>query len=223
MLRAYKPSYQNKSDGTVEVLKTRKYRESEQSDDFRYVYYGGVHSIHSDDIIKNRSIFLEPHKDYNYELVGQEYFNDRKVYVITFKPKNNTKLSYSGKLYIDIKSLGYLKIETKPTDKWIEERYNDLLGIHRDIKAKGFDFVVNYNILDSIFYYQSSYYKEKLVHKDSIYYLIDENVVTSMQKDSVQKIPFEQQTPISYVPTLEATEYAQSNWKDYATMPNAIV
>ncbi|GAF02794.1 TonB-linked outer membrane protein, SusC/RagA family [Saccharicrinis fermentans DSM 9555 = JCM 21142] len=222
LLRAYKPSYHNKSDGTVEVLKTRKYRESEQSDDFRYFYYGGVHSIHNDDIIKNRSIFLEPHKDYNYKLVGQEHYNDRKVYVIAFKPKQGKKLRYKGKFYIDVKSLGYLKVELKPTDKWIEERYNDILGLHRDIKGKDFDFVVNYNILDSIFYYQSSYYKEKLVHKDSIYYLIDENVVTSMQKDSVQKIPFEQQTPISYVPTLEATEYAQSNWKDYATMPNAI-
>ncbi|WP_066632856.1 carboxypeptidase-like regulatory domain-containing protein [Labilibacter marinus] len=222
VLQAYKPSYKNKADGTIEVLKTRKYNEVEQSDGFRYVYYGGLHRIHRDDEVKNREDYLKPHKDYNYDLVGQEYYNNRKVYVIAFRPKQDKNLRYTGKFYIDVKSLGYIKVELKPTAKWIEERYNDLLGIHRDIKAKDFDFVVNYNIQDSIFYYQSSYYKERLVHRDSTYYSISENVVTSMQKDSVDKIPFQQQTPITYVPTLEATEYAQSNWKDYATMPNAI-
>ncbi|MCW3786690.1 carboxypeptidase-like regulatory domain-containing protein [Plebeiibacterium sediminum] len=222
LLNAYKSSYDDKTEGTVSIIKTRKYIEPNQSNEFQYVYYGAVYDIHHDDLIKNRRKYLKPDKNYDYELYGVEYYNNRKVYVIDFKPKVDKKLKYKGKIFIDAKTLGYLKIELSPTEQWLKERYNDVLGLHSNIKAEDFDFVVNYSIKDSVFYYQSSYYKEKINHRDSTYYFVDENVVTSVQIDEVNKIPFNQQVPITYVPTIEAKEYSKSDWKDYATIPDAI-
>ncbi len=222
LLNAYKSSYQSKTEGTVSIIKTRKYSKPKQSNEFRYAYYGAVYDIHHDDLIKNRTEYLKPDKNYQYELSGVENYNKRKVYVISFKPKTDKKLKYKGKLFIDVKTLGYLKVELSPTEYWLKERYNDILGLHTDIKAEDFDLVVNYNIHDSIFYYQSSYYREKINHRDSTYYLVAENVVTSVQINDVNKIPFNQQVPITYTPTIEAIDYSKSNWKDYATIPDAI-
>jgi len=216
---AYKSSYKNNQDGTIEVHQSRKYNNTKRAKEFNLVYYGGIHLTHSSDDVKARTDFLKPHNSYNYELIGIDKYNGRDVYIIGFTPKPNRIKKNYGRFYIDAQTLAYIKIETHSTNYREKKRYTQRPGY----KCLGIKSTINYTIKDSVAYFQSIHHEESVKrNNDSIYTTFADAVVSSVQVNLAQKIKYDQQVPISYIPSVEATNYANSDWKNYATLADVI-
>ncbi|GAF03394.1 carboxypeptidase-like regulatory domain-containing protein [Saccharicrinis fermentans] len=222
LTEAYKSSYKNKEEGTVKVLKSRKYLSPNHMNQFAAHFYGGVHLCHSVDFVKNRTLFLSGSKKYQYTLLGLVNYNNSKLYQIKFKPVKDDGKKSSGYFYIDTKTLAYIKIEINRTKKELEQRSKSLTPlIPNDITSTKKWLKVNYEIGDSYCYLKSIFHSESYKTKDSIYFTSPlEYVVTEVHDSYVEKIPFNKQVPITYLPAIEAQPYFKSNWKSFNTLPS---
>lgn len=221
LTEAYKSSYENNEEGTVKVRKTRKYIAENEIKNFPVHFYGGVHFCQTVDYVKNRSLFLSGSEKYDYSLVGIVSYNNQKVYEVTFEPIKSKTNRSSGYLYIDTKTLSYLKIEINKTTDELAQRSRSLSFPGRgNIKSIEKWVIVNYELGEKYTYLKSIVHNEKFLLHDSLIYLSPlQYIVTKVQDSLVHKIPFQEQIPITYIPSVEAVFYHQSDWKEFNTLP----
>jgi hypothetical protein len=136
LTEVYKSSYKNKEEGTVKILKSRKYLAPNHQSEFPTHFYGGVHACHLIDFVKNRSGFLSGSTKYQYTLVEFLHYNNKDIYKISFKPIRTDGEKNNGFIYIDANSLAFVKIEVNKTKKGLETRSKNLTPlIPNDIKS----------------------------------------------------------------------------------------
>ncbi|TLX72269.1 carboxypeptidase-like regulatory domain-containing protein [Labilibacter sediminis] len=216
----YKTSYKNKESGTVKVIESRKFVSEKEYNDLPVVYYGGIHYCHRADMVKFRSEYLKASKKYNYKLVGNTMFNNKEVYIIDFYPAKPNSDCYKGTLYIESESLAYVKIEEAYTEKQLKKRSQIPAILLKGITSTTKSLVTNYSNYNGKYYLKSIYETETLKTRDGkLFYAPVEYVVTCVARDSVEKIPYNEISPITYTPAIEAQDYHESNWKDYGTLP----
>ncbi|MBN1925768.1 MAG: carboxypeptidase-like regulatory domain-containing protein [Prolixibacteraceae bacterium] len=223
ILDVYKTSYKNDESGQVKIVKSRK-NIAPGSDTINPVrFYGGIHYPHYIDLVKNRASILKPSKKYKYILKGQEIFNEKEVYCISFSPKEESKKGITGKFYIDKETLAYLKFEYNSNDVSIakNEKGNPINGIVFLGNLK----TINYGEIDGRYYLKSAFTKQAIHNKKTGYFLdiSSEYIQTKITAVRAEPIPYEEQASLSTVISEKAEEYEISNWKDYTILENESV
>ena len=105
------------SDAIQDQLKVVKGRKSHNVEAFQFVDFkmqGGPYYITQLDVVNTLETFLNPElRDlHKYWLDGIAELDDRKTYVIQFKPKEKVSfLAYHGKLFVDMSSLALVRAE----------------------------------------------------------------------------------------------------------------
>ncbi|MBE9467877.1 MAG: carboxypeptidase-like regulatory domain-containing protein [Bacteroidetes bacterium] len=131
----YKTSYSSDFFDRLKIIKSRKNMNYLLMDTLVVKIKGGLQSSLMLDIVKNKPNFLtsDYFHYYYYNIVDIVDFDNQSAYVIEFKPKKyiDDELLYSGKIYLDIKSLSIRKIEF-----WIEPKI---------LKKQGHLFIVSHS------------------------------------------------------------------------------
>ncbi|MBI9063815.1 MAG: carboxypeptidase-like regulatory domain-containing protein [Marinilabiliaceae bacterium] len=217
--KSNKSSYKNTQSGTVQVLKSRKYIDTRNSNSFPISFYGGPHFVHELDCVKKRFDFLKPHKKYEYTYEGLTVYEGKKVHKISFKPQGSSSLLYSGVMYIHDESLSYLRFELQLTKYGLNKRFASKLENSDGLSSKAKSYLVNYDLKESTCYLKSIYENEEIINKNNVvFYSPLQYVVTDIKTKEDITIPYRNQIQVSYVPDEEASNYYESNWKDYSTL-----
>jgi hypothetical protein len=115
VLKIFKAAYDhNYQTDKVIVYKSRKSPFVKTMDTVQYKLQGGIYNSLMIDIAKSPASFIsEDYFDmYNYKFEGLTKYNDGAVYVVSFDQKPDVHYPlYKGKMYIDAKSLAFVKAE----------------------------------------------------------------------------------------------------------------
>ncbi len=221
--KAQKTSYNNRQEGTVQIIKTRKYVNPEKTNDFPVNFYGLPHFVHYYDMVKCRESFLKPGKNYQYTYEGITAYEGQKVHEISFTPKENSSEPYCGTLFIHDKTLSYLRIELELTNSGLEKRLSNILSIDHGLNSRKKSILINYSLSDSVCFLKSIYGYEKFDDDDkSVFYTSSSYIVSAYKDDGFMSIPYSEQISIGYVPSIEAENYSDSNWKNYNTLASVL-
>lgn len=217
--KANKSSYKNAQSGTVQLIESRKYIDADSGQTFPISFYGGPHFIHELDCVKERYSFIKPHKDYEYTYEGLTKYNDEQVHQISFQPKAGSKKSFKGTMFIHVSTLSYLRFDLQLTDQGLERRFDSPIKTSYGLRSLSKTYVVNYQLRDSVCFLKSIFENEQIETKTgNIFYSPLEMVITKSKTSNVAAIPYNCQIQLAYVPDREATDYFQSDWKDYNTL-----
>jgi hypothetical protein len=215
ILDCYKTSYENESQGQVKIVRSRKNKLTGGDTINQVHFYGGLFMPHTSDIVKNRSEILMPSKEYLYKLEGIEMYNGREVFCISFYPKKINKKGRIGKLFIDKKSLAYVKFDYRSNNKelkWMEEEQPLTF-----LSSKDERFVRCYELINNKYFLKSAIFIGKIFNKKTNYMLemTDEYITTEIMVDSVKQIPYSEQVSYTTIIADVAEDYQLSDWKDY--------
>ncbi|WP_439183095.1 carboxypeptidase-like regulatory domain-containing protein [Carboxylicivirga taeanensis] len=217
--RANKSSYKNAQSGTVQLVESRKYIDADSSQSFPISFYGGPHFIHEMDCVKERNAFLKPHNDYEYTYEGLTAYNGEEVHQVSFAPKAGSNKTIMGTMFIHVPTLSYLRFDLRLTEQGLKNRFEGLFIPGYGLKSLNKTYVINYQLRDSVCMLQSIFENEKIETKNGdIFYSPLEMVITNSKTANIAAIPFNSQMQVTYVPDREATDYLESDWKDYNTL-----
>nr|WP_321450120.1 carboxypeptidase-like regulatory domain-containing protein [uncultured Carboxylicivirga sp.] len=224
IIKANKSSYKKSQSGTVQLIESRKYIDTDSSKSFPISFYGGPHFIHTLDCVKDRYDFIKVHTDYVYMYDGLTSYNGEKVHKISFQPKNGSNKPFQGTMYIHVETLSYLRFDFSLTDEALKKRFISSIQPGFGLKSTEKTYIVNYQLFDSVCFLKSIYENERIETKEGdIFYSPLEMVVTKNKAGNIAAIPYNCQIQLGYVPDREATDYYRSNWKNYNTLTKAEV
>ena len=118
----YKPPYTSSSEGNVYIIQARK-KEFLPLDSMTTNFSGGAFLPLTFDAIHEKCAFinLKNLDDYTYKLLDITEFDNQDVYVITFYPKSEEKVGWSGKLYINTKNESIIGIDYNYNKKFLDK------------------------------------------------------------------------------------------------------
>ncbi len=213
----YKSSYENKEEGTIKVIDSRKYIDNKSFNEFPLVFYGSSHYVHTNDAVKKRAKYLEGGHQFNYQLTGTTKLNKNTIYIIRFRPTKSNKSFCSGNIYIDANSLAYVKIEIEYSDEQLKSRFN---LIPENLTSLDKSVTTTYIKEDSIYRINALFENEHIkTANNKVISSPLEYIITSYSANNVLKIPFDSISPITFTPAFQANFYSESNWKDYNILP----
>jgi len=165
----YKRSYLNRSRDIMKLNKARKVTDYRRLDTVAFKLQGGPFSTLYLDIMKYPEYIFtdETIPEYTYTFGRPTTVNDKLVYVVNFDKKHGDDFpGYSGKLYIDEKSLALtsavyaldIRNKRKASSMLVRKKPRDVLVIPTNVAYK-----VNYKEKDGKWYY--SYSKADLTFK----------------------------------------------------------
>lgn len=211
----FKTSYTNSSKGQVKVVKSRMNKHPLYHDYSSVMWYGGLHfPINSDDV-KRHASYLSPNDFKNYDYtIYKDKLDNQAVYRIEFIPKENKKVRYKGKFYLDINSLAYLYSECVYTEHGLSKR-NKYLGTH-SLSAKKRTLLLKYKYWNGKHYLSYTSDKEAFYNKKTKSNLVqfNEYLTTDISIENAKPIPFTEQTELGDVFFLEAKDIQKSSWED---------
>ncbi|TCO08340.1 carboxypeptidase-like regulatory domain-containing protein [Natronoflexus pectinivorans] len=221
LIESFKTPYSDRRDGTVKIINSRKY--VSEKDFFPSLFYGGTHVAHIQDMVKYRSKVLEGHKNYNYQLSGIINFNNNKVYEIAFTPTEESKSEIQGRLYIDIHSLTFVKIDYEYNQNGLDKRnQSPALRKLNSIERKG---TVLYDQYNGRYFLKSAHGSETFQDENERRIISGYEYVTfKIETDNVSNFSYRDQVSEMHIPALEAVDYKKSDWKDYnvLTLPGDV-
>jgi hypothetical protein len=151
IMEIYKPHNKLFQKSKIKVLKSRKSINYGKEDKILLKLKSGLEAILLLDIIKENISFLNNlYIDYyQFEFNGITYFNDNATYIINFSPKkNDVEIPlYTGKLYIDVRSLAIIEAEFHLDNKNLDKISNSLVVKKKGdikVKPKQVEYMVNY-------------------------------------------------------------------------------
>ncbi len=230
----------------VKILESRS-TDYLHNEHFKVVVTGGPLNIMACDAVKNVSDsehqFLNPNffKYYQYELIDITTYNDKRVYVIKFKPGNLKKAWWKGTLYVDIESEAFITIEyeVEPQSKIKREVfafiYNPALFTNKNSKCKNYFELKNQKV--KVDYRQignewslshikrerikslnfSEYYVHYKMQPKIDYYESTELIINNIEEKNV--VPFNTKETLknSYSTVLQEyqTDYNEEFWENY--------
>ena len=208
-LSVYKESYRRRREapGQVEIVKSRIAKL--QSANIGYI--GGAFLPVEEDIVLQRSTFIQPEyfKNYRYELVGIKSWNDQECYEIAFySPDKDSVLR--GTMLIDLESLAYISFEVSMENPENAKSIIEMIG-PVDSKLN-----TEYEQYDGIWHLK--YVTKRARHEHwrmkQIQNTVYAFVTTHIQTDSVRPVPVEKR--LKYMDPIEViTEaYNPKGWTD---------
>jgi len=150
VIEVYKSPYMGAFSDQVRLLKSRKNEYYVKSDTLALKLKGGLYASLYLDIIKNPTIFLQQDYLRYYDYYVEEIlpYNDRLVYIMTFKPIVNVEdYSFEGKILIDTEKLSIVSVEFNVTPETINKTGHDLVvkkAFRTQVKAISAKYYINY-------------------------------------------------------------------------------
>jgi len=139
VLNIYKSRYSNEFESDrIKVYKGRKSQDVKRMDTLVFKLQGGNHTALLMDLAKNPQSFMEESTlyEFNFQPVTITNIEGKQTYVIDFTPKPSFKDAlYQGRIYIDVNSLAFKKIEFSFSPENYEEADN-LLILRKPLKMK---------------------------------------------------------------------------------------
>ncbi|MDF1549393.1 MAG: carboxypeptidase-like regulatory domain-containing protein, partial [Bacteroidales bacterium] len=233
-------------DDQVKIIEARS-TEYLHNEHFKVIISGGPLNIAACDVVKNVSDsehqFINPKffKYYQYELIDISSYNNKRVYVIGFSPKNLKKAWWKGKLFVDIESEAFISVEYEfePQSKIKKQIftfiYNPALFTKKNSKCKNYfelknqKVKVDYKQVGDKWYlshikrerYKSLNFSKYYIYyknQPSInYYSSAELIINDIKSKAVKPFNEEETLENSYSTVLQAYEsdYNESFWENY--------
>jgi len=140
LLKIYKPNNRIFQSSQIKVLKSRKTIDYTKKDSVMLKLKAGLEAILYLDIVGEEISFLNDlnRRLYSYSLDDISYFDQKDVYVISFKPKKEASIPlYTGKIYINIENLAIIGAEFYLNKENIDKISESLIIKKKwDIKVK---------------------------------------------------------------------------------------
>lgn len=208
VIEAIKEDYtkRNKS-GDVKLVELRKY-EGEELDSLDFRIHAGSHHIHRFDIVARREAFLSNPKAYKYSIVDTLRQNDKDVYKVLIKKKNEN----SAHVYIQEETFAIIKADIKLNSNFgiFGNRYLYLLG-----NREFLNFTVTYEQgEDKRWRFMNSYYKTAFKKQGKILNLTSEYVTTNITTNN-REIPYLERLQFSETLLDETKKYNSEFWNNY--------
>jgi len=122
--RPYRPTlFQER----VKLIKQRSFKSIEREDTVKIKLHGGIQSSLDLDVVKNSFSFIdgEGMRDYAYTMRDMVMNDDKLTYMIEFHPKDSkVPYTFDGYIYLDVKSLAFVKIEFQYTKASLQKMRN---------------------------------------------------------------------------------------------------
>ncbi len=239
VLDIYKYSYADtnlKEKEKIRLVKGRELESYEPAVFKNIVISGGVKAGATNDIIHYPGTFLQEKyfDSYEYQYKGSTEHNNRRVYVIAFDQKEEIKKSYyKGKIYIDVESLAFVKVEYAYSEKGImyyrpslvEQGIMSLLGLNFEIKELSAN--INYNLVGDKWYLKNINVRGALsLSKESknkfANYEYDLNLlVTNIKIENVKEFTKEELISSNKRIADQVKEYEKNYWDEYNTLKSS--
>lgn len=239
VLDIYKFSYANpnlKKKEEIRLVKGRELESFEPAVFQNIVISGGVKAGATNDIIHYPGTFLqEKYFDlYEYQYKGNTEYNNRRVYVIVFDQKEEIKKPYfKGKIYIDVESLAFVKVEYAYSEKGImyyrpslvEQGVMTFMGLNLEIKELSAN--INYNLVGDKWYLKNinvhgafSLSKERKSKFADYEYNLN-LLVTGIEIENVKEFTDEELINSNKRIADQVKEYEKNYWDEYNTLKSS--
>jgi len=126
----YKTSYLMTGNDLVQLKKGRRGSNAETSEFVSLVVEGGLYHTMQLDIMKYGIDFLDPEmfEYYDYSFERQITYNGRQTFIVFYGFKDELQIpGFSGKLYIDVETLGLVRAEFDITEESLKHAYSVLI------------------------------------------------------------------------------------------------
>ncbi|MDP4207207.1 MAG: carboxypeptidase-like regulatory domain-containing protein [Bacteroidota bacterium] len=222
ILNVYKNTYKDEHNfGQVHMVKSRKNNFPGLDTVNNVRFYGGPFAPIDDDFVFSRAMYINPKyfKYFRYKLLKTIGNNDDELLVIGFSGNKDTISGLNGKLYLDKKSLAYLRVELS-MDSAYRNKHKPLISSPL-IKRGASEYSVGYAKLNGIWHLSYVDYKSEdyNTHCKKKIKFDTEYITTAVHADSVKPIPYDKQLEYLDVISIKAEKYSDSNWKDYNLLP----
>lgn len=208
VIEAIKEDYtkRNKS-GDVKLVELRKY-EGEELDSLDFRIHAGSHHIHRFDIVARREAFLSNPKAYKYSIVDTLRQNDKDVYKVLIKKKNEN----FAHVYIQEETFAIIKADIKLNSNFGILGYHDLFLLGN---REFLNFTVTYEQgEDKRWRFMNSYYKTAFKKQGKILNLTSEYVTTNITTNN-REIPYLERLQFSETLLDETKKYNSEFWNNY--------
>ena len=232
VVEGYKSRYTSGfGDDQVKLVKGRKIIDNQNADSVLVILQAGLKNILQLDLMKNLPEFLDESRNqlYTYHLKDIMSIEGEDVYLIGFTPKPYAvDALYKGCIYIDEKTKAVRSIEFQLIRSGLDFASSSfILKKPRGylVKLGGVNYTINYMKSDDRFYinYIRSELELKIRKKKALfnnsYTLTNELVITSMNKDNAERIPFKEAVKASDVFKDQIKDYDRDFWGDYNYIP----
>ncbi len=119
----YKTSYSTDQADLIKLKKGRRGKNTENSELVNLIIEGGLYNNMQLDLMKYGVSFLDPEffENYDYSILKQITYNNRQTYIIKFEFKDNLAVpGFDGKIFLDAKSLGLVRVEFEISHEGLE-------------------------------------------------------------------------------------------------------
>ncbi|MBS3807770.1 MAG: carboxypeptidase-like regulatory domain-containing protein [Bacteroidales bacterium] len=110
----YKPYNKIFQSPRIKILKSRKSTDVSRQDSITLKLKAGLEAVLLLDIVRENLSFFNSNsfQNYKYNVANISHFDDHNTYVVEFSPARKTEMTlYTGKLYIDVKTLALVSAE----------------------------------------------------------------------------------------------------------------
>lgn len=219
VLDFFQPSYAQKDEGSVKILKSRISKPM-APDSVPNVYFYGGHTFHTRwDFVKQRKGFLNQSqiKSYNYHIDSVIIDEGKTFWKIGVSPVFRSNGYCKGFFLLDSESLVITEINFEYTQAGLDDRSRELFPI---MKSQ-FRHIVLLYTGEVGKYYLKYVSDDEILRKRNTkkeYRLFNEYVTTSLDTVNNKPIPFEEQNELGTIFSTYATDYSETDWKDYTIL-----
>ncbi len=219
VLDFFQPSYAKKDEGSVKILKSRISKPMDP-DSVPNVYFYGGHTFHTRwDFVKQRKEFLNQNhiKSYNYHIDSVIIDEGKTFWKIGVSPVFRSNGYCKGFFLLDSESLVITEINFEYTQAGLDNRSRELFPI---MKSQFRHIVLLYMGEVGEYYLKYVSDNEILTKRNTKkeYRLFNEYLTTSLDTVNNKPIPFEEQNELGTIFSTYATDYSETDWKDYTIL-----
>ena len=202
VLDVYKESYKSYNRDQARIYIGRKATDINPRDTVFMKFQGGISDALLLDIAKHPEIvFGKDASQYTFNIEGVMTIDDRPHYVIDFFPYTTEDILFRGKIYLDLKSLAFKRMEFNMNVEGREDAASIFIKKKPSsmrVSAENAKYVVDYVEKNGKWYfnYSSTEVQFKVRWKrrffglfSSTYTIFSEIAITDRYEDSVQKFP----------------------------------
>jgi hypothetical protein len=223
-----KPQYSCITDeDKVRIVKGRKSPDVRPFQWINFKLMGGLHSISLLDVVKTMDTFLDPEYRplYKYSIDKVIWFHDHPVFVVEFRPINNTSsLCYEGEMYIDRETFAVLHVDFGFSKQGLRIAEQSLIKK----KPRGYtvrplkvDYSVDYRYNDGLCFFNAAKatmefkVKNRTEDINSQFTSVSEILVTDFKKSQVKRFPRNQVSNETDIFTENITNFDEEFWGNF--------
>jgi len=225
----YKAPYSRYVDNDrVKIYKGRKSQDVEKMDTVLFRLQGGPYYLFLLDIIKNPQELIDEENFnlYDFMYSGLETVEDRDAYIISFDQKKGISLPlYKGKIYIDVKTLAFSRIEFQLSPEGLAYAPDVMIKkkpIGMKIDIPGANYIVKYRMINDRWFLSYARTEAKFRCKwkrnvfRSTYSTISEMAITDIDTENIVKFKLKDTTRATDVFSEQVKDFEDPEfWGEY--------